>query len=151
APTAPWWSLRGAWKNPAHRPEKILIFSRFRAVPQAVAAALSFDLEAHTFANENLTYEDVTRRRLLSAAENRLPVLALFYPSPFLVQTTDPLAARGQELHKVRQQVGRQLKLALTQRSISIRDSAPKLKMWQVLARLDYRDGNWPWIRNAWW
>src|SRR5262249_20641472 len=38
APTAPWWPLRGAWKIPDRRPAKLLVFSRFRAVPQTVAA-----------------------------------------------------------------------------------------------------------------
>lgn len=56
APTAPWWPLRGAWRDACSCPRKILVFSRFRAVPQAIAAALSFDLEAESLANESLNY-----------------------------------------------------------------------------------------------
>jgi hypothetical protein len=151
APTAPWWPLRGVWKNPDQRPAKFLIFSRFRAVPQAIAAALSFDLEAEAIAGERLTYADVTRRRLLSATESRHTLLGLFHPSPFLVEATDPLAARSQELPKVRQEVRRQLKRALSERDVSIRDSAHSPSLWRVLARLDCRDGNWPFVSDSWW
>lgn len=63
-PSYPWWKLQGPWKVEHLKPRKILAFSRFRAVPQAVSAALSFDLEAEFLASGSIQYPKVTKRRL---------------------------------------------------------------------------------------
>ena len=150
-PTAGWWPLRGAWKEPQKPPRKLLVFSRFRAVPQAVAASISFDLESRFLKNEHLSYSDVSRRRLLSATEKRHPLLGLFHPSPFLIHATDPLAARSTDIHVIRRAVKRQLKKAIGEIGIAVRDKGPSLPPWRLLARLDYAAGNWDWISKAWW
>jgi hypothetical protein len=136
-PPAPWWTLRGAWKSADHHPQKLLVFSRFRAVPQAIAAPLSFGLEADLLAGEGLPYAEAARRRLLSATENRHALLALFHPSPFLIEATEPLAAKSREWPVVRCHVRRQLKEALAGRGVAIRDGGPAFPVWRVLARLE--------------
>lgn len=150
-PTATWWPLRGVWKDQQTPLRKLLVFSRFRAVPQAIAATISFDLEAHLLRKEKLPYSEVSRRRLLSATDKRHPLLGLFLPSPFLINATDPLAARSTDIHVIRREVRRQLKKAVGQLGIAIRDKGPSLPPWRLLARLEHAAGNWDWVSEAWW
>ena len=149
-PTAPWWAPRGPWKT-QQPPRKLLVFSRFRAVPQAIAATLSYDLEARALAKAGLPYTEVSRRRLLSATEKRHPLLGLFHPSPFLVTSTDPLAAGTDDLPAIRRHVRRQLKEAIRRLGIVIRNGGPALPPWRLIARLDRVAGKWDWISDAWW
>ncbi|QGM99979.1 helicase-related protein [Methylocystis parvus] len=150
SPTATWWPLRGVWKSQESPLRKLLVFSRFRAVPQAIAAALSFDLEAELLGGDRMTYEDVSRRKLLSATE-RHPLLGLFHPSPFLVEKTDPLEARSSDLRVIRREVRRQLKKAISALGVTIREDAPSLPIWKMLGRLERQAGNWRWIQRGWW
>lgn len=149
SPTAAWWPLRGVWKNREQPLRKLLVFSRFRAVPQAIASALSFDLEAALLGGDKLTYEDVSRRKLLSASE-RHPLLGLFHPSPFLVGATDPLEASSSDLRMIRRQVRRQLKKAISDLGVTIREDVPSLPVWKILARLEHLAGNWWWVSWGW-
>lgn len=150
SPTAAWWPLRGVWKNQEQPLRKLLVFSRFRAVPQAIAATLSFDLEAERLGGDRMTYEDVSRRKLLSATE-RHPLLGLFHPSPFLVEATDPLEARGGDFRVIRREVRRQLKKAISDLGVTIREDVPSLPVWKILARLERLAGNWWWVSWGWW
>jgi len=150
APTAAWWPLRGLWKGQEQSLRKLLVFSRFRAVPQAIASALSFDLEAAMLGGEKLTYEDVSRRKLLSASE-RHPLLGLFHPSPFLAEKTDPLEARSGDSRVIRREMRRQLKMAISDLGVTIREDAPSLPVWKILSRLECLAGNWRWVSRGWW
>jgi hypothetical protein len=150
-PTAAWWPLRGAWKNHKQPLRKLLVFSRFRAVPQAIAAAVSFNLEAELLANDELSYEEVSRRRLLSATDKRHALLGLFHPSPLLIGATDPLSARTTDLQLIRREVRRQVKQALLQLGVKIREEGPSLPTWRLLARLEHLAGSWRWVQNGWW
>ena len=149
-PTAAWWPLRGVWKNQQQPPRKLLVFSRFRAVPQVIASTISFDLESKLLKGDKLSYSEVSRRRHLSATDTRHPLLGLFHTSPFLINTTDPLAARSNDIHTIRCEIRRQLKKALSELGIAIRDKGPSLPPWRILARLEQAAGNWEWIREAW-
>jgi hypothetical protein len=149
-PTATWWPLRGVWKNQQQPPRKLLVFSRFRAVPQVIAATISFDLESKLLKDDKLPYSEVSRRRHLSATDTRHPLLGLFHTSPFLINATDPLAARSNDVHTVRRGIRRQLKKALGELGIAIRDNGPSLPPWRLLARLEQTAGNWAWVREAW-
>lgn len=151
SPTAAWWPLRGVWKNQEQWLRKLLVFSRFRAVPQAIAATMSFDLEAELLADEKLSYDDISRRRLLSATDKRHPLLGLFHPSPFLIEATDPLAARTADIHLIRRDVRRQLKQAIAELGVTIREEGPSLPVWRILARLERLAGNWSWVQRSWW
>jgi hypothetical protein len=149
-PTAVWWPLRGVWKNQEAPPRKLLVFSRFRAVPQAIAATISFDLESKLLKKDQLLYSEVTRRRHFSATEKRHALLGLFHTSPFLINATDPLAARTSDINAIRREIRRQLKKALLKLGITIRDQGPSLAPWRLLARLEYAAGHWSWVREAW-
>jgi len=151
SPTAAWWPLRGIWKNQERPLRKLLVFSRFRAVPQAIAATLSFALEAEMLADEKMSYDEISRRRLLSATDKRHPLLGLFHPSPFLIKATDPLSARTADIHLIRRDVRRQLKRAIAKLGVTIREEGPSLPVWRLLARLERLAGNWKWIQRGWW
>lgn len=150
-PTASWWSLGGVWKNQRQIPRKLLVFSRFRAVPQTLAALISYDLESKFLRNDKLPYSEVSRRRLLSATDKRHPLLGLFLPSPFLINATDPLLARSNDIHAIRRDVRRQLKKALNELGITIREGGPSMPAWRLLARIEHKAGNWKWLCKAWW
>ena len=150
APSNPWWELGGAWKRERTRPSKALIFSRFRAVPQAVASTLSFDLEARHLCRDRIAYPEVTKRRLLSATEGRHALLALFHPSPLIVTATEPLAADERTRAGVRKHLQHQLRHVLRDLDVGIGSRGPHLPMWKLIARLEARAGHWPYVRRGW-
>jgi hypothetical protein len=151
APTAPWWKLRGLWEKEESRPGKLLIFSRFRAVPQAIAATLSYDLESRFLRNDpNCNYLDATKRRLLTAGEKRHSILGIFHPSPFLVESVDPLGAGSSDFGVIRRFARARLKSAIRELEVLIDEKAPAIKPWKLLARLDLKAGNWVFIDRAW-
>ena len=93
APSLPWWSLGEAWKNDKRMPVidgKLLVFSRFRAVPVALSGLVSYALEARLLgqrrSRSSLVYEEVTSQKLLSADTDRPALFALFHPSPALAR-----------------------------------------------------------------
>ena len=150
SPTSPWWPLRGAWKDKEMLPKKILIFSRFRAVPQTIAAAISFDLESQYLARKKLPYSEVTRRRLFAAKANRHTLLAVFGPSPFLINATRNLSFIDSDVTSIRKSVRRELKKSLEQIGIAISETAPAIVPWRLLARLEGLEHNWEWMKNSW-
>ena len=150
APSNPWWELGGAWKHEDTRLSKALVFSRFRAVPQAVASTLSFDLEASHLRREQVAYPEVTKRRLLSAAEGRHALLALFHPSPLLVAATEPLGADKRTRAGVRKHLRHQLRSLLRNLGVSIGSRSPNIPIWKLIARLEAQAGHWPYVWQAW-
>jgi len=150
-PSLPWWSLGGQWRRQGQDDYgKILIFSRFRAVPQAVAALVSYALESYFLQQSRLSYQDVTKRRSLTANVGRYPLLAYFHPSPWLCTVTDPLEGRGRKIGDVRAVVKSQLTCALEKVGVQILTEGPSRPAWKLLAALEAKAGNWPWIQAAW-
>lgn len=160
APSLPWWPLGGGWAAAGKESGKLLIFSRFRAVPQAVAALLSYNLEVSLMAaqKQKLKYEVIVKRRSLQAKAGQDNLLALFNPSPWLVKVTDPLRANSSDLDEIKAYMERQIKSGLNQLGISVR-RFPRSRgagntqrtMWQLLGQIENRAGNWPWIKASWW
>jgi len=99
-PSLPYMKPAGAYAELAGM-TKVLAFSSWNVVPDAIAALCSYEAERQMLAGEpNLAdYGELykTKRALLrfsSDSENRLtgmPVLALMYPSPTLGRLVDPL------------------------------------------------------------
>ncbi len=150
-PSFPWWSPGGAWKKNGGTEGKLLLFSRFRAVPKAVAALLSYTAECHSFQKNGVSYEDLSKRRLLQPGENRNALLAYFHPSPWLIQHADPLANSDRQPSRIQRALRAKLTKALA--SLSIRVN-PRLKrnrsVWKVLARIEGRAGIWRISRTGW-
>ncbi|MBP2428853.1 DEAD/DEAH box helicase family protein [Bradyrhizobium elkanii] len=142
-PSIPWWPLRGPWADIASDP-KLLLFSRFKATPQSVAALTSLRVEAAYLARQG--YERPWKTRRLQAGPSRLPTVALFHPSPFLVSATNPLFTQGVHAAPVRERVRAQLKGALKRLGIEIKGgpgkrSARRKPLWSLLAALDRAAG----------
>ena len=150
APSCPWWSLKGPWRKENSQPTKALLFSRFRAVPQAVAATLSYDLESSYMHRGSVAYSDTSRRRSLVATEKRHALMALFHPSPLIILATDPLDGYGKPLGRVKQLLRRQIKDMLKELGVKVDQRAKQIPLWTLVARLEGRAGYAESVRNAW-
>jgi hypothetical protein len=127
-PTRPWWTLDGIFANRGDgansgRPGKALLFSRFRAVPRAISALLSYEAERYAFGADrgrSATHYDYRARRRSSAEGGRQSIaglrpqprasfdfppahsreegyrlLPMFLPMPTLAEIGNPLRLKG--------------------------------------------------------
>lgn len=151
APSQPWWKLQGPWKHQDAQRGKVLVFSRFRAVPAAISAALSYDLERSFMRNKNLAYADVPRRRMLQATGERMPLLAAFHPCPLLADMVDPLQHGALSLKALRSALRRQLLDGLQDMGIRLeRHKGKPRPVWRLLAGLEQRAGVFEQTLLAW-
>jgi hypothetical protein len=138
APSLPWWKLSGAWQDETAHPEKMLIFSRFCAVPSSVSGLLSFHTEREalkyhsTIKTDNVPsfqpirdlYSDIDRNGGLNkAGEYRMGGL-LPRPTVLGVLGVNPLIglpprAQG-SLNRTRRLVGKQLMKYFEQCNVEI-------------------------------
>lgn len=137
APSAPWWPLKGPWNNRSGDAGKVLIFSRFRAVPQAIASLMSYDLEANLLSSDSINYDDLTKRRSLQPKAGNEALLGHFYPSVFLIRHTDPIANGAGSLTIARESVERQLRKALRDMGIRVREGRQRRPTWNLIAALE--------------
>ena len=158
APSLPWWPLGEAWKTSHRKPlidGKLLVFSRFRAVPVALSGLVSYALEARLLGRKRSrtgpSYEDVTRRQHLAANPDRPGLLALFHPSPILARL-DPLARRAGTLNSAQASVQGQLRALLAEHRIRVvkHISRERRRPWELLAMIEQRAGCWHESRLAW-
>jgi hypothetical protein len=158
APSLPWWPLDGGWKKNdrgAAIDGKLLIFSRFRAVPVALSGLVSYALEARLLGQKRsrggLAYEDMMKRQHLAADPDRAGLLALFHPSPLLARL-DPLLRRVDGLNAAKASIQRQLRALLAEHGIKVVQhiSRDRRRPWELLAMIEERCGLWPMSRAAW-
>jgi len=149
-PTAPWWPLGGRWAREETTPRKALVFSRFQAVPQAIAAMMSYRVEASVFGRDGVAYDKVTQQRWFTAGPKRQATLGLFHPSPFLVEKANPLAEPIQTSADARRLIRRQLRSALEELGIAIVREMPFRPLWKLLAQLDEVAGHSKYTIRAW-
>jgi hypothetical protein len=147
APSLPWWPLGGHWKGQAGDLDadgKVLVFSHFRAVPQAIAAFLSYSLECHFMRQSKGDYEAATKRSVLQARPKREALVALFHPSPWLSEITEPLSARqkGHTEGIIRKELTRQIRASLVAGGIRI-GGETRRPIWRLIARIESRLGYW--------
>jgi Type III restriction enzyme, res subunit len=151
-PSIPWWPLRGTWTEIAHDP-KLLLFSRFKSTPQSIAALTSLRVEAVYLSRQS--YDRAWKGRRLQAGPSRLPTIALFHPSPFLISETDPLPTRASNSASVRERVRTQLNDALKRLQVEVKRSpgkqcARRKPLWTLLAALDRKAGFAALTKAAW-
>ncbi|MGO8735855.1 MAG: helicase-related protein [Terriglobia bacterium] len=153
SPSLPWWTLAGRWKSDPNKAlsadGKLLVFSRFRAVPQAIAAFLSYGLECRLLRSGSVDYEAVSKRSVLQARPERAPLLALFHPSPWLVKETDPLQATPRTEGSIRKELIRQVKDSLRNAEIRISGESRR-PVWRLLAKIECRMGCWSYAFDSW-
>lgn len=138
APSAPWWPLSGPWKTQRNGDVgKVIVFSRFRAVPQAISSLLSYDLEAHLLSSDSIRYEDLSKRRSLQPKAGNEALLGHFYPSIFLVRNTDPIANGVGSTKLAKESIKKQLRKALRDMGIRVLKSKEKRPTWSLIAALE--------------
>lgn len=152
APSIPWWPLRGAWANVEQEP-KLLLFSRFKSTPQSIAALTSLRVEARYLSRGR--YPKAWKVRRLQPAPNRHPILALFHPSPFLIEATDPLASGGAAPGLSRETVRKQLAKAIRALNVEVikgpgKKSARHKPLWVLLSALERMAGHANLTKAAW-
>jgi hypothetical protein len=132
---------------------KLLLFSRFKAAPQSVAALTSLRVEAR-YRSRLGRYEGAWKRRRLQAGRNRHPVVALFHPSPFLIASTDPLGAGAADGAPPREAVRRQLVAALKKLNVQVirrgKRAGRRKPLWVLLSALERLAGHGELTRRAW-
>lgn len=140
APSLPWWTLQGPWSEPDVQTGKLLIFSRFKAVPPALASLLSYGLEASFGSRLRNNYARIGDARPLQFKENRPTLPALFFPSPTLIAFTDPRKDKPKSLsqtrNSMRRQVGQLLRRIL---KVEVRKSGSNRPLWKLLPALENR------------
>ncbi len=150
-PSLPWWPLKGSWCRSADQQSKILIFSRFRAVPQAIASLVSYMAESRLFFKKGIPYEDLINKRLLQPGPGRHALLGYFHPSPWLISKTDPLKARERIPSRIHRTIRSQLFGALKELGIEVN---PRLRrhhsMWTLIAQIENKAGLWKGVKRAW-
>ena len=138
APSLPWWDLQGPWAAPRANGGKMLIFTRFRAVPPALASLLSFNLEASFAHRLRHNYQRAGEAQPLQFKENRPTLPALFFPAPTLIVFTDPRLDRPASLADVKNSMRRQVgQLLRDHLGIQVKKGGGKRPLWKLLAALE--------------
>ncbi|BCM86711.1 helicase [Methylobacterium indicum] len=153
-PSLPWWRPAGPWTGLAAR--KLLIFSRFRATPPALASLTSLEVERRRFGRSAESYRKAWRTRRLQPKRGQGATVALFHPSPFLIGATDVLLAPDATTPgRVRAAVRRQLVRALSGLKITIdgggrRGAGRHRPGWEILAAIERLAGHDVAVGKAW-
>lgn len=140
-PSLTWWAPSGPWAMITHSP-KMLIFSRFRATPQSLAALVSLEVERKYVGRDSIPYAGAWKKRHLNPKPNQGPTLALFHPSPFLIRAVDPLDARDRATVKqvrarARQQIIKALPASIGPEAPNARSNRRRKPAWAILAAIE--------------
>jgi hypothetical protein len=158
APSLPWWPLGGGWKgaaNDATVDGKLLVFSRYKAVPTALSGLISYSTESRLLSSKNgrskANYEAASKRRWLQPSPDRPNLLELFHPS-CLLAGLEPLVAPLGSQRGMKQEVERQLVKLLKGLGVAVISGSKRtsLKPWQLLVSLEKKAGLWSTSRQAW-
>jgi hypothetical protein len=138
APSLPWWGLQGPWAAAGANTGKTLIFTRFKAVPPALASLLSFNVEASLPSRKGRDYQKSGEAQPLQFKEKRPTLPALFFPSPTLIAFTDPRLDSPTSLGDVRNSMKRQVSQFLKDRlGAEIKKSGGRRPLWKLLPALE--------------
>src|SRR5215831_8085165 len=160
APSLPWWELDGPWSEQSASDGKLLIFSRFKAVPPALASLMSFGLESSYSYSLRHSYRRAGLSQPLQFKANRPTLPALFFPSPTLIAFTDPRNAGSTNLSEVRKSMSRQVHQLLRDKlGIKVKKSGKVRPLWKLLPALEHTRAfsenhilpTWPELRDDWW
>lgn len=147
APSMPWWSLGKGWTGPG--PTKALMFSRFRAVPRAIAGLMSYDVERRRLYRGQRNYGQASSRTLIGQQRENL---AFFHPSAVLSRLVDPWRLDAVRPDAVAGRASRELRTALREMGVAItrnRRRNPR-PVPELLVRLERTAESWDRTREAW-
>lgn len=148
SPSLPWWGLAGIWEASVDESNgvsanqrddgKLLVFSRFKAVPPAVASLLSFGVEGHFAGRPGAKgYARAGESNPLQLKANSPGLLALFFPSPCLIRHTDPRQAIGLGLSGVRRKMNTQVRELVSSLGVRVKRSKKKRPICVLLPALE--------------
>lgn len=151
APSVPWWPLAGDWKerHPGDVDGKLLVFSRFRAVPTALAGLISYSLETALVEKQPRLKNQIPNRQWLQPNATRAALLELFYPSPFLANL-EPLHAAPGSPRRVVAAFVRQLRSRLAELGVTVGKGRSNRPAWKLMAALDQQAGYWARSAPGW-
>ena len=147
APSMPWWSLGKGWTEPG--PQKALMFSRFRAVPRAIAGLMSYEVERRRLYRRRRNYSQVSKRTLIGHQRENL---AFFHPSVVLSRMVDPWQLDAVGPDAVAGRASRELKAGLREMGVALtrnRGRNPR-PVPELLVRLERTAESWERSRQAW-
>lgn len=144
-PSMPWWPLSGRWIAPS--PGKALVFSRFRAVPRALAGLVSYDLERHLLRKSGLRFRDVTKRSPLGPQRENL---AYFHPSVALARLVDPWRLGCERAKNLAACAAEQTASSLARLGVEIREGGRSRPLPELLVLLERSLGKWEGSLQAW-
>jgi hypothetical protein len=130
APSLPWWHLGGPWRDlKEDAGQKLLLFSRFRATPGAVASLMSLSAEN-------------SRSRRGARLRASGVVYSMFYPSPLLIDHINPQPYLGQGFDAVRLGAQRSMRALLSRLKVPVVDRTQKERrqrrnIWTLLLSLE--------------
>ena len=148
APSMPWWPLDKNWVNPVLK--KALVFSRFRAVPRAIAGLLSYDVERRLLSNGNRDYVQVSDRNLIGVSRENL---AFFHPSAVLSRMVDPWRFEVARAEDVIGKASLELQASLESIGVSVvryRKGHRARKVPELLLRLERTADQWQKSMDSW-
>jgi hypothetical protein len=154
-PSLSWWKLGDAWKEAITT--KMLLFSHYRATPSAVAALLSYGVETAFPSLRNRSAKNVNKKRYLRVSGTTgLSLLALFHPSEWIIDNTDPTRVFDQHnpplvsVPDVEKVILGQMRRALSDRNIKVRRRKSRRPVWKLLAKIDFtKDHFYAWQSSA--
>ena len=146
-PSMPWWPLAKAWTEPG--PRKALIFSRFRAVPRAIAGLLSYDVERRRLYRGRRDYGRASNRTLIGLQRENL---AFFHTSAMVSRLVDPWRLEADNAKALVGEALKEIRIALKEMGVSVvRDKRRKVRtVPDLLVRLERTAGSWERSRDAW-
>lgn len=147
APSMPWWPLADSWSNSG--PHKALVFSRFKAIPRAISALVSYDVELERFRRYRRKYSQVSNRTPVSLSYENL---AFFHVSKFLSRSVDPWQFGCVHARALLSEATRELKGKLKEMDVAVvRKRAKKARsVPELLVRLERTAGSWDDSLKCW-
>lgn len=137
APSLPWWELQGPWSRNDAKKGKLLVFSRLKAIPPALASLLSFNLETEFAHRLRRSYRRAGEAQPLQFKSDRPMLPALFVPWPTLIASTDPRREAPNTLADVQKSMRRQIYELLANLNVTVRKAGGRRPMWQLIAALE--------------
>jgi hypothetical protein len=140
APSMPWWKLHGPWAKREASGGKLLVFSRFKAVPTAIASLLSFALETSFASQLRHNFRLAGKAQPLQFKGDRPTLPALFFPAPTLIAFVDPRLNPGSSLGDVRSSLRKQVhQLVRDKLGFTVRKRGGCRPLWKLIAALEHR------------
>jgi hypothetical protein len=136
-PSLPWWKLEGAWKATEEGAGKILLFSKFRAVPTSLSALLSMPVDEISLGSKsNQRAKGKAQSYLRPGVGLNHALLAMFAPWPSLSLAIEPKKDAEVGIASIQRDATRQLRQWIEERGITIRNG-PSRKLWKLALGLE--------------